>query len=234
MAAWRWRKLLLKKVATMRLQKPEVVLCCRRESKRLAMMKRQGAEPRCSGLGDEGRRAAIRRDEMNATTKVSMRRQMSKRVGPASSLVRGWAANLLPSKHPSLRTSGSWSGSQKSPDRKAAKTSGQSPPVGSRDWERRQPCRASHAATLPPLPPSLIRQPISHWAASWTPFPPLFTWSGVPSRHISTSRTTIYGRYAFQVTSIRIPALAPLAPVWFPQVAKPASLQDCPPHFMDD
>lgn len=45
-------------------------------------MKRQGAEPRCSGLGDEGRRAAIRRGEMNATTKVSMRRQMSKRVGP--------------------------------------------------------------------------------------------------------------------------------------------------------
>lgn len=82
MAAWRWRKLLLKKVATMRLQKPEVVLCCRRQSKRLTMMKRQGAEPRCSGLGDEGRRAAIRRGEMNATTKVSMRRQMSKRVGP--------------------------------------------------------------------------------------------------------------------------------------------------------
>lgn len=166
MAAWRWRKLLLKKVATMRLQKPEVVLCCRRESKRLAMMKRRGAEPRCSGLGDEGRRAALRRGEMNATTKVSMRRQMSKRVGPRVEPSPWLGREPSSIKTPKLADLGLLVRSQKSPDRKAAKTSGQSPPVGSRDWERRQPCRASHAATLPPLPPSGERPPIPHPSAN--------------------------------------------------------------------
>lgn len=204
-------------------------------------MKRQGAEPRCSGLGDEGRRAAIRRGEMNATTKVSMRRQMSKRVGP-----RVEPSPWLGREPSSIKNTQACGPRAPGPGVKNPRTGRQQRPQASH--RRSGPATGSGDSlagprTLPHchrsphpenVPPSLIRQPTSHWAASWTPIPPLFTWSGVPGRHISTSRTTIYGKYAFQVTSIRVPALAPLAPVWFPQVAKPASLQDCPPHFMDD
>ncbi|KAK0752003.1 hypothetical protein B0T18DRAFT_81551 [Schizothecium vesticola] len=154
-------------MATMRLQKFDKLLGV--EGVCVAGWNRRGrvgddgkvrCRARCSGLGERGRRAAIRRGEMNAATKVSMRRKMSKRLVPTSSPVRGWAANLLPAKHPSLRTSGSWSGSQQPPgsERSVPVTAGRLPRPGAT-------ALPSHTATRPPLlirrtsPPSLIRQP---------------------------------------------------------------------------